>query len=108
MVPGKKKAKTTAKRAAPKRAAAKGRQEPFSPSFDFGKTVDLTITKSQESASTYHLSDGTIVTVRPIIAEVARSTNKFNEIGEPIYVVRTGFLVTAKVHKKLIRKKPKS
>ncbi len=73
---------------------------------DFGPLADTEIVGRKEKWSEFHLKDGTIITIKPIVMEIGKS-KKFNERGEPIYVTKTGIMLKAKVPDKLKRKTKK-
>ncbi len=62
------------------------------------------VTSSVENWSVYTLADGTIVRVKPIIAEFIKVIGKFNEEGEPIYMMKGGMVPSLRVPKRLMRK----
>ena len=69
-------------------------------------SVPVEIVSVKELWSECRLKDGTILRIRPVIAEVRRARNKFNELGEPVYFVKTALITSATVPKRL-HKKPR-
>ncbi len=71
-------------------------------------SVPVDIVSVKELWSKCRLKDGTILRIRPVVAEVRRTQNKFDELGQPIYLVKTAIITTVKspkrLHKKLTRK----
>ncbi len=64
----------------------------------------IDITKSEETWSTYHLADGTVARVRPVIAEFIRVKGQFTPEGEPIYIMKGGLMPSLRVPRGLWRK----
>jgi hypothetical protein len=67
---------------------------------------DLTpidITKSEERWSEYTLTDGTVLRVKTVIADVLKSKTQYSPDGEPIYIVKGGMAVAARVPPRLRR-----
>ncbi len=71
-------------------------------------TVPVEIVSAKELWSEIFLKDGTILRIRPIVVEARRARFEFNELGEPVYHVKTAIITTAKsptrLHKKRTRK----
>jgi hypothetical protein len=77
-----------------KRRAAPSTIVPAGPP-DVGKVVAVDTKKVVENWSEYHLSDGTILRVRPLVFEIGRAVRKYNQAGEPIYVVKGSLMINA-------------
>jgi hypothetical protein len=99
--------KAMAKKRAKKRITASLPQpaHPFpSPLFDPGApTKDRPITRVSLAASTYKVSDETEFTVTPIVLSVRRVIGKYNELGQPLYIVNVANSIVTKAPKKLMR-----
>jgi len=78
---------------------------PFDPAIS---TQDREVVKADEKISRYTLDDGSILNIRPILAEVKRAKNKFSALGDPIYFMKIGFVVTTKIPARLKQKRPKT
>lgn len=89
-----------------KKARAKaGRPALFTPPpADFGRTVEVGIKSAREGETVLVLTDGTKVHARVLPTSIARSLNKFNANGDPIYVIQAGLVLRTDVPKKLKRK----
>jgi hypothetical protein len=61
------------------------------------KRVPVPVRKTEENWSQYHLTDGTVLRIRPAILEIMRITGHINAAGEPIYEVRGGMILDSKV-----------
>lgn len=85
-----------------KKAAKKQPGEIFQPRFfDVGQTVPIEVKKANEQISEYKLSDGTTMTLKNIILGVKRAVGKYNQEGDPIYLVNAGLVVNTKVPARL-------
>ena len=62
------------------------------------------VVSSEETWSVYTLADGTVVRVKPVMAEFIRVVGKFTEEGEPIYLMKGGLVPSLRVPKSLMRK----
>jgi hypothetical protein len=72
---------------------------------EMGRTVKLENRRiSRDEGLVYKLSDGSTVTMIPILATVERSLSKYNAAGDPIYQFQAGFVVKVDVPKRLKRK----
>lgn len=69
-----------------------------------GPSVPVEIVSVKELWSECRLKDGTILRLRPVVADVRRARNQFNELGEPIYIIKTAIITTAKSPKRLHKK----
>ena len=67
-------------------------------------TVPVEIVSAKELWSEIYLKDGTILRLRPIVVEARRARYEFNELGEPVYHVKTAIITTAKSPKRLHKK----
>ena len=70
-----------------------------------GDPIPVSITKTEEYWSTYKLSDGTTIRVRPIMVEIVRQYNKFDNKGNPVYTITGGVIQDLKPPARLKRKK---
>jgi hypothetical protein len=93
--------KKTAVRA---RTAAVAAVVPTAVPVDMGKKVSVKVKSSSADEIVYTLSDGTKLTLRPVLMNIERSLNKFNPLGDPIYQLGTGLVMQTVVPKKLKRK----
>lgn len=64
----------------------------------------IEVASSEETWSIYTLADGTVVRVKPVMAEFIRVVGKFTEEGEPIYLMKGGLVPSLRVPKRLMRK----
>jgi hypothetical protein len=71
----------------------------------FGPTDQRKIKKSKVLESTFTLDDGTKLLVKPILSDIRRALGQFDLVGQPIYFVTLGQMITTKAPKKLQRKK---
>jgi hypothetical protein len=97
----------TSKRGKRKRPSAVPVVSPFPAAapvlVPMGRTVKVEIKKGANQTLTYVLTDGSKMTLMPIIAGIERSLNKFASNGDPIYQAQIGFFLKLDKHKKLIR-----
>ena len=56
--------------------------------------VDVEISESSEQPSRLKLEDGTILRIRPGVADVTRLNDQWDNDGNPVYVVRSSLIVT--------------
>ena len=85
--------------------AAKAKGKPKIARRKSGGLVPVPITKSEENWSVYKLSDGTVMRVRPIMVEIVRQKNKFDDKGNPVYTITSGMIHQLKSPSKLRKKK---
>lgn len=64
-----------------------------------GRTVKVEIKKGANQTLTYALSDGSKMTLMPIIAAIERSLNKVAPNGDPLYQAQIGFFLKLDKHK---------
>lgn len=69
-----------------------------------GPTVPVDIKTAVEEWSEYRLSDGSVLSVKPLVADVRRVKGKFNDHGDPLYLVTGGMVIRTKAPRKLRRK----
>ena len=67
-------------------------------------SVVVEVVKSNEVWSVYELEDGTVVKVKPVIAEFIRVIGQYTDEGEPIYQMKGGLVPVVRVPPKLYRK----
>lgn len=72
--------------------------------IDLGRKVEVTVRKASAEKLVLSLSDGTELHLRPLVAGIERSLEKYNPAGEPIYQVNVALMVQAKVPPRLKRK----
>ena len=70
-----------------------------------GDPIPVSITKSEEYWNIYKLSDGTTLRARPIMVEIERRHNKFDDKGNPVYTITGGMIYKLKSPKKLTKGK---
>ena len=70
-----------------------------------GDPVPVSIKKAEENWSVYKLSDGTTLRSRPVMVDVVRKHNTFDDKGNPVYTVTGGMIYNLKTPNKLKRKK---
>ncbi len=87
-----------------KPAKKASRPEVFDPSTP-SDPVELKSTDEQWSE--LKLADGTVIRMRPVVAEVRRARNKFSETGEPVYFVKTALILNTTSPKRLHKKSRK-
>ena len=94
----------------PKKAARRGRRRvstvalPPPPLIELGRTVEVTVKKASAEKIVLHLSDGSVLDLRPMVVSIERSVEKYNQAGDPIYQVNVALLVQPKVPRRLKRK----
>ena len=69
-----------------------------------GDHVPVDVISSEEVWSTYNLADGSVVRVKPVIAEIIRVVGTFTPEGEPLYLLKGGMVPSVRVPKNLLRK----
>jgi len=52
------------------------------------------IVKSEEGWSKFTLKDRTILRVKPTVIDVRRARGQFTVDGDPVYIVKTGILIS--------------
>lgn len=62
------------------------------------------ITKTEDAWSKYTLEDGSVLSVKPVIAEVRRVKGGYNENGDPLYMISTTLVVRTSAPEKLKQK----
>lgn len=73
----------------------------------FGPTQQRKIKKSKVRASEYTLSDGTTLTVTPMLSDIRRALKQYGPDGQPLYFLTLGNSIRTKAPKKLLRPAPK-
>jgi hypothetical protein len=71
----------------------------------FGPTKQRVVAKSKIVSSEFTLDDGTKLLVTPIVADVRRAVDQFNQDGDPLYFLTMGQTVTT-VSPHHLRRKP--
>jgi hypothetical protein len=69
-----------------------------------GRTVSVTVKRASAEQIVYTLSDGTKLTLRPVLMNIERSLNKYTPLGDPIYQLGTGLMMQTVVPRKLKKK----
>jgi hypothetical protein len=80
------------KRAAPIALTAPSPPAPYDPSIP---QEPRQIRKSQELWSEYALDDGSVIRIKPILIDVHRAKNRFNAEGNPLYFLKTAFVINS-------------
>jgi hypothetical protein len=57
----------------------------------FGPTQHRVVTRQKVASSSFTLSDGTRIKVKPKIGDVRRALNQFNTKGQPLYFMTLGY-----------------
>ncbi len=70
-----------------------------------GDPIPVSIKKAEEYWNIYKLSDGTTLRIRPIMVEIVRQHNKFDDKGNPFYTITGGMIQQLKSPNKLMKKK---
>jgi hypothetical protein len=70
----------------------------------FGETEQRTIKKSKIVDSVITLSDGTKLVIRPVVADIRRAVDQYNQQGQPLYFLTLGHAITTKAPKKNLQK----
>jgi hypothetical protein len=74
------------------------------PAVDIGRTVEVAVKSERQGDTTFTLADGTVIHAKVIASSVARSLEKFNPNGEPVYLIQAGLMIKTVVPKKLKKK----
>jgi hypothetical protein len=69
----------------------------------FGPTEPRKITRSKVQDSEFILEDGTKIVVRPLLGDVRRAVDQYNENGEPLYFLTMGNTLATKAPKSLLK-----
>jgi hypothetical protein len=86
------------------------KKKPVSPSKPFiftgaERTATMNVLKTTDAWSVYKLTDGTEIKAKPVIIHIKRVIGKFNQNGDPIYLVHAGMAVDTKVPFRLKKKR---
>jgi hypothetical protein len=71
-----------------------------------GREVDATIVDfliAKEDWNEYHLHDGAVLRLRVVLSEVYRVTGEYDSAGVPIYVTKSGNVVTVRAPDALMK-----
>jgi hypothetical protein len=68
-----------------------------------GASETREIKRSNPAISKYHLEDGSVISVKPMVTDVRRALKQFNQFGEPLYFVTLTFSLNTKAPKGLHR-----
>jgi len=74
----------------------------------FGPMQQRKITRSKIVESVVTLSDGTKLLIKPVVGDIRRAVDQYNEKGEPVYFLALGQTITTKAPKRLLKKSPKT
>ena len=85
--------------------AAKAKAKTKKAGRKVGDLIPVSIMKAEEYWNSYKLSDGTTLRARPIMVEIARQHNKFDDKGNPSYRITGGMIYDLKSPNKLKKKK---
>jgi hypothetical protein len=72
-----------------------------------GKDVEATevsFQPSREPWSEYLLDDGSVVKLKSVVTEVVRLDDQYDQVGDPIYVVKSTQIVAVSANDKLRRR----
>jgi len=72
----------------------------------FGPTKQRVVAKSKIVSSEFTLDDGTVLLVTPIVADVRRAIDQFNQNGDPLYFLTMGQTVKTVSPPRLRKKGP--
>ena len=84
---------------------AKAKRKPKKARRKVSEPIPVSTVKAEEYWSTYQLSDGTKMRIRPIVIEVVRLPNKFDDKGNPAYTITSGMIHSLESPRKLKKKK---
>jgi hypothetical protein len=62
------------------------------------------ITRATDAWSEYKLEDGSTLLVKPSLIDVRRARGQFTPEGDPLYIVKTGILISTRAPAKLKKK----
>jgi hypothetical protein len=68
-----------------------------------GELMD--IEKHNEQWSEFTLKDGATIRIKPVVIEIRKLRNQFNQSGEPVYLVKSAVVTDAKVPDSLRKKR---
>ena len=60
------------------------------------KDIQIDIKKADELWSSYTLSDGSVLRLKPVVVEVVKSPGKLTPSGDPVYSVRSTLIIDVK------------
>jgi hypothetical protein len=69
-----------------------------------GKNVDgveLDFKTTKEEWNEYELTDGTIIRLKVVVTNIARLTDKYDNVGNPMYIVRSSNVLGISAPEKL-------
>lgn len=66
--------------------------------------VEVRYKSVREDWNEYDLDDGSTVRVKLLVSEIVRLTDKFDQEGNPVYVIKSGNIVFVKAPDHLKRK----
>lgn len=64
---------------------------------------EANIVKATEHWNKYKLSDGVIIEAKLVISEIIKIVDEYNELGEPVYVIKSQNIMKEKVPEELLR-----
>lgn len=65
---------------------------------------DVAIKSSSETPNTYQLEDGSVLTMRTVVLEVARLVDKYDKDGNPVYSAKSTNIISARSPESLRKK----
>jgi hypothetical protein len=74
----------------------------------FGETQQRKIKRATITDSVFTLSDKTKLFVRPVVSDIRRAVDQYNQFGQPLYFLTLGYSIVTKAPKSLQKAKPKS
>lgn len=69
-----------------------------------GPTKAVDVVRAEENWSEFKLSDGTILFLKPVVVEVRHVIGKYNDQGDPVYLITGTTITRSKAPKRLRRK----
>ena len=89
-----------------KKRQQKHKQLPFPGqlTFQLGPTEPIDIRSVDEAWCDYRLTDGTVLSVKPMVADIQRVKGKYNEQGDPLYLVTGALVIRTKSPARLKKK----
>jgi len=63
--------------------------------------VDLDFKTLKEEWNEYQVTDGSIIRMKVVVTNIARVTDKYDNVGNPIYVVKSSNVLTVSAPEKL-------
>ena len=73
----------------------------------FGPTKQREIVRSKVAASQFTLSDRTKIVITPMVSDVRRAVDQYNQEGQPLYFLTMGYQIKTTAPKSLLKKMPR-